>query len=496
MIWQTFDAGFTSVADGANGDNVILKILDYQPTDETSTEWQSIWKTLNNRNYVRGLFDRDSADVGSLPTAADIEVPAIGDTFYPGRTMTVGSRNGASLVDLGDKGRGVFPVGRRENLIRGSDLATAVAGSPGTLPGDMFTNNVSSRVIDGVGVQNGMNYVDVTLTLNAGASNANVYIFATGANTTPKSLSDGDPTGAATNLAVDFTWFLGIRSAGMVNLSPALTLRIGDHPNAGFAVGNYTNIVSRSVGIPSDGIIRPFSVTGAVPQDPSTKPMLVAGLLFARAIPTDLAVLPLRIGWPILDTTGWFHQARRGLAHIVPITAKTDTVYKAHRMLQPMLPMVPQTNILTRKKFTFVFDCIIDELNSIDAVSASVMPIIRLFNNNANQNVLTLCLQADNTLQGAKPLWFNILTSTYLAGSDGVLIYPSRKFKIAASLDISGLRWSVNGGTVNSYSDGNNTGISQYYIQNMMLDGTGYLFKRLDALYRTCTNDELQTLSR
>lgn len=502
MIWKSFDEGFTSVADASNGDNVVLKILDYEPTNIELTEWAPIWKTLNNRNYSRGLTDRANDDLKSLPSNNDVDYKNPEDDFELGRVLSIGrppSTYGAApalaMSDLGIAGRGVYPVGRRENLIPGSDLATASIGSPGTLPGDMFTTAVSSKTVDAIGTMNGINYVDVTLNVSAG-SVANIYLFATGSNTIFKSSSDGDPTGAGVSIPIDFTWFLGMRPGSFSNINQTVGMRTGEHTNASFATGSYTNQNTQYISIPNDGVVRPFSMSGVVPQDASTKPCILPGLIFTKVHSSLPATIPLRIGWPIIDTTGWFHQRRRGLAFIVPLTAKADSVFKAHRRLQPMLPVQPNTfGSLTRKKFTFVFDSIVDQLNTAESVSASIMPILRIFNSNAAQNVLTLCLQVDNSLPGMRPVWFNILTGSYIAGTDGVFILPSRKFKIAASLDSNGLRWSVNGGSVTAYSNGNNSGISQYYINNLMLDGTGYLFKRFDAIYRTCTNAELQALS-
>lgn len=499
MIWTSFDAGFTSVAENGNGDNVVLKILDYVQVDIETTEWQPNWKTLNNRNYVRGFYDRAEKDLVNLPYGPEPEDIGFGSDFVQGRSFSMGRGpreiagpvSAQSQVNIGGATTGVYPVGRRDNLIRGSDLATAVVGSPGTLPGDMFTNGIASRTVDAIGVQNGINYVDVTLNVAAGTT-ANIYLFANGSNTLFKSSADGSPS-----IAMDFTWFLGMRPGTTGNYNPLITMRTGEHTNAAFATGSYTSQVSGTISIPNDGIIRPFSTSGLVPTDPSTKPCILAGLLFTKLIGTATASIPLRIGWPCLDSTAWYHPRRRGMAYIIPLTAKADTVFRAHRMLQPILPQTPQfINSLAAKKFSFVFDCDMDLLNTPDSYSATIMPLVRLFNNNASQNILTLCIQTDNTLQGMKPLWFNVLTSSYIAGADGVLIPPGKRFRIAASLDNNGLRWSVNGGTVNTYSDGSNTGIAQYYVNNMMLDGTGYLFKRLDVLYRTLTGPELQALSR
>lgn len=507
MKWISFNDGFTSTPQADNGDNVVLKVLDYAATDETYVDWLPSWKTLDNRNYVRGFLDRTEDQLRDLPKRLMEPVNewfleyVYGSPWYDGRVFSFGhnfnigvDRFAITAADIGLAPKGVIPVGIRENLIAGSDLGTALVGTPGTMPGYVTPLNCSTTV-DAIGTQNGMNYVDLTINVASG-TNSNLMLLATSGTSLPKSLSQGDPTGANTSIPIDFTWFLGIRPGAWNNINTAMNLRASDHPNSALSAASLANTTSRAISIPQDGRLRPFSMTGVVPVDASTNPNIVVGLQFFKNISGVAASLPLRIGWPVLDTTGWYHQFRRGFAHLVPLTTKTDTVFRTNRRLKLNLPVAMPDNNRFRRKFSFVFDCVMDHLYSTETTVATFMPLVRVVNMNSNTNILTLEMSVDNEEQGYIPSFWNTFTSSHLVGTDGVRIYPGRKFKIAASLDDAGLRWSVNGGTVNTYSDGTSTGISAYNVKDIYVDGTGYLFKRLDVFLRTFSNSELVNLSR
>lgn len=480
MKWQSFDDGFTSVAQTGNSDSVVLKVMDYTSTDETRTGVQEVYKTLNNRNYSRGRYDRDPNSLEDLPPDGDDQLSLSFDA------------GGSFLRRSVWNTAGIFPVGRRENLIRGSDLQTAMPGSPGTLPGDMFVAGCS-YVVDGVGVQNGINYVDVTLSMTAGQV-SNIYLFANGANTLFKSSCSPDPSGLNTNLALDFTWYLGLRP-GSVNINPTITQRFGEHTNGSFATGNFTSQVSRSISIPADGIIRPYSMTGTVPQSAATKPCVLAGLLFGKALSSAAASIPLRIGWPVLDSTGWYHNYRKDLCQIVPLTAKTDTVFTAHRTMRLKTPIAPQY-FIPRRRCAVVLDIIPGNLHNTDTVKSTLMPLLRLYEQTGNTNIITLFLSVDQTTFTYIPLFYSAASSTYYQGDSSIAIAPGRRMKMAFSLDTRELRCAVNGSTLSRFSDSTDPKMTDYLINDIQVDGTGYLLKRLDVFFTNFSDEELINLSR
>lgn len=493
----TFDQSITTVAVPGQGDNVSLRVEQVRFMDGKSgrpkiaDDYERRWPAAENRAYIRGIMDE--FDPSQLMPDSTIEAP----DFTELRSLNIDNFGSINLNLQSNSYRGIIPIGFRENLIPGSDLATAVVGTPGTMPGFFSGINVSFTV-DAIGTQQGMNYVDVTATAGTAAQ---TYIFPCGANTIHKNLAQPDPTGGSFH-ACGFSWYLAMLP-GSVNVGTTpLTMMLNNHPAGSFNNTAWTTgIIQRNIVPPWDGVLRPYYLTGSISTEQVTNPYLLPGLRINKLTSGVASTLKLRMGWPVLETSGWYPTCRRSPFSIIPLTAKSDTVFKASRLIRPNLPLTPQGSGSVRKSLSLVLDISpISILMDNVTTRATLMPVLLFYRSggfSSGINHLTFGLFFDPAVAPlCYPFMYSLATDEVFAVSPPTYIFPGGRLKMALSIERTTVRWSFNGGAVGLKSDGTNQGITQYNIDDILFGGTDYLLRDFKFFYRVLSDAELQALSR
>lgn len=356
--------------------------------------------------------------------------------------------------------KGALIEGQQTNNIRNNSMQGAVAGSPGTLPtfwGRSPTLNGLAFAIAGIGTQNGVEYIDVSLSGTPTASGT----FFLSPETTPTS-------GAALNQPWTFSSFLAVVGGSLTNTQVSLRMAEG----GGASAANNT--------LGAEGLsaaLKRYVISRTITQaDTST----IQGQYAIDYTLNQPISITLRIGWPQLEQWNPSVAPQGGASSPIRTTGAAAT--RAADLVTALLPVSPSAITIAVVAQTPAFN--LGYSHALACISnGTANERVNLYRNNANGPKITVNSSAGNSGP--------IGSSSVAAGT---------RFAAAAAFASGDRAFSVNSGAVDTDAtpSGYPTSVTQINVGTFPGGAAnpwnGYI-ERLAILPARMVNAELQRLS-
>jgi len=223
---------------------------------------------------------------GSFATAASLLTTTRASNAYADNTAGVWSLFGSGVPRITDKG--LLVEGARTNSIRNNSMQGAVAGTPGTVPTNwtLIATGLTISVV-GLGIENGVDYIDIRLSGTTGSTSATLFFDTTTAIT------------AASGQTWSQSLFAALVGGSLANIN-STTVTIQERTAAGGFVAN--NASADFKGSLTSSLAR-FSSTATLAGGGTVeRTVQVLTIAYSNGVAVDLT---LRIGWPQLELGGF-----------------------------------------------------------------------------------------------------------------------------------------------------------------------------------------------